>query len=203
MSSLPFSPHCPRRTPRQSPPPPPVQMSTLIVLFFHLPFFPPIVVPLLFVPCRRQNQVGRGVKANENTDTIGGKAVESDLFGFNVFGNNLFGSDESGKGIGVGRGGSTGGSSDGRVTTFLPFTRGRPDIPSYLARFGRPSIVPGGHQQQQHQHHQYHSQQQQQRQQLQSGVALTYACGPPELLREASRAAGDAGMVFHSEAFEL
>ncbi|CAM9633547.1 unnamed protein product, partial [Laminaria digitata] len=88
-------------------------------------------------------------------------------------------------------------------TTFLPFTRGRPDIPSYLTRFGRPSNVPGAHQQQHHQHpHHYHSQQQQ-RQQLQPGVALVYACGPPGLLRQASKAAGEAGVGFHSEAFEL
>lgn len=80
--------------------------------------------------------------------------------------------------------------SGSNVTTFLPFSRGRPDIPSYFSRFGRPPILSGAHQQQRQQH-------------LQAGVALAYACGPPGLVREASRVAGDAGMDFYSETFEL
>eukprot|EP00752_Nemacystus_decipiens_P007965 g7118.t1 len=76
-----------------------------------------------------------------------------------------------------------------RRTTTLPFAEGRPDLCSYLQRFGREIIVPG--------------QQQQQQQQQQKGAGLVFACGPKALLGDASRAAGAAGLSFHAETFEL
>lgn len=64
----------------------------------------------------------------------------------------------------------------GLVRTCLTYSHGRPDLSAYL----------GGHDNL-----------------IKEQKALVFACGPAGLVREASRAALDAGMDFHSETFEL
>ena len=137
------------------------------------------------------NQAGSLVNTNKNKNknVVGENILGTEIFGKYALGSSVFGRGEGVRGSG-GNDNSSGSDGDGSGsdgTTFLPFSRGRPDIASYFARFGRPPIFSGAHQQQH----------------VSTGVALAYACGPAGLVREASRVAGDAGMDFHSETFEL